>query len=228
MDEQLAKHLGKHLAKVATSRIASSSKLGNLWGALHVNDRHDFLETMAEGMAEALRAGTLEEQDDLIKVVAAAMRSWAGIADRVLYLWREDIGDSVVPTWGPLAGNTVECVCKGEAEDCPWCENCGKLTPAVRDLILRVQGEPDSVATGPHGDPAQAVLDMLLATRERGVRSVEVGNGEGGSVKVEFEPRGEPPGRLCSECMAWMRPSVAEGQLQWTCPVCSRVEAKSR
>lgn len=222
MDEQLAKHLGRQLAKVAVSRIAGSTTLGKQWSAVDAYEKDDFLENLAASMATALKASTLQERDDLIKVVAAASGTWSDLAHRVLQMWGDDIGDSVVPTWGPTADNVADCFCHGQGVDCRWCENCGKLTPAVKALLIETQGGKLTGGESP-ADPKESVyhrvhhlFDLFSCGRNLDVKNVQFRDGDGSTFSMEFQPP-EPKARRCPNDQLPMVES-------WHCDSCGHTE----
>lgn len=181
---------------------------------------------------------------------------WGPLTDRLLRLWADGdpVRVGVPPTLGPTPDNVVDCGCSGNTEEdlCEWCEGTGVLTRRVRRIkdalaagmtvVLDKEGAPQAGVTvegtrSPQDRTADfqesyadvhQVYSLLMSGRYEGVRSARFKSRGGAELQLELDPPKATieQGRLCPDCTVWMKRGEAEGQVQWTCPNCSRVRVE--
>lgn len=251
MLERMRAQVARRIAKVISAQIDAEWK--ELFGDRYIVDLEKREQTvkiwaeLAERVLEKVMPEKEGEIDEAIKLLAASIGRWSELNGHVRRLWFEDLGNPL-PAIGPPLDKTIECECAKETgapwEDCPWCGGCGWMVPQMKQLLddathQRVdkkpvpepEAEPDR---GAYTEAYKRLQDLALVTwpmvdHLHGLGATRVDITHRGGLRVNFPPRkdkpvDEKPGKLCSDCLVWMLPSAAQGQLQWTCPECSRIE----
>lgn len=234
--ERLKQQTGERIARAISADIDREGK--ELHGAAFMVDEPRRLEAIEHWTALAVQVLNLtipqfkSDLDEVVKLMAAAEGRWSDLHERVRRLWFEDLGWPL-PMLGPPADKTVDCDCKGEWADCPWCGGCGWLVPRMKKLLQDATTSSKEPKNAEEDEERvikdrRALESMLFVEQMHRLGATRVDVTPRGGVRVDFPPRKEKvpdtkPGRLCENCTVWMNPRTVDGQTEWTCPNCSRV-----
>lgn len=224
MEKVVAIQLGKRIARMVAGHMASEAHTNMRgWGAIDADVRSEIVDTWSAAIVELLQQELPSGDIDELLQALAEERGWGPLLDRALKLWKQDYQRwGMPPTWGPTEDRVVDCICEGKQADCVWCENTGKLTPAVKKLLIETQG---GKLTGGESsaDPKESVyhrvhhlFDLFSCGRNLDVKNVQFRDGDGSTFSMEFQPP-EPKARRCPNDGLPMVES-------WHCDSCGHTE----
>lgn len=239
MSDEVEKKLAMRVARALARSISEESAvtLQAPWLQLSEEVRNHHVEMWAETISLILynaKHPFVPKKEVLLAEAAEELGGWHALFDLVQQQWQKAVGDEgVVPTLGPPHNAVVDCLCHGGAVDCVWCENSGKLTPAVRQFIEQHNLSAEEKGERPGNErerdnsvarerDRQTYIDTFarsFAYEMQQLGATHVRRDANGSIAVDF-PRQQEKRRLCPN-------DSVEMKQQWHCEHCGHHEKSS-